>query len=183
MIQTIATVPYKNYIIKIYPDELFEAPNKWNDPECFLVGYHRDFCVEKNEIITKEQAISIFTGEISEKEILDKYYCFRLEAYIHSGVWLAFSEEGNFPDRRWDVSQIGLVLVNKYIQGKRAITKDTAKKYAKDLIDTWNDYLSGNVYGFEITAENGKEVDSCWGFYGDWEKNCLKEAQSVVDHL
>lgn len=34
------------------------------------------------------------------------------------------------------------------------------------MIDEWNQYLSGDVYGFKLLDENQNEIDSCWGFYG-----------------
>jgi hypothetical protein len=37
-------------------------------------------------------------------------------------------------------------------------------------VSVYDDYLTGNVYGFIVEERNGddwEEVDSCWGFYGD----------------
>jgi hypothetical protein len=34
------------------------------------------------------------------------------------------------------------------------------------MVETWNQYLSGDVYGFIIEDGEGTDVDSCWGFYG-----------------
>ena len=109
------------------------------------------------------------------------FHVFPLEAYIHSGVCLALSREGDFPDRRWDVSQLGAVLVSK----KEARTKAKARTSALGLIKTWNDYLSGNVYGFEIEDASGQVIDSCWGFYGDYEAKggALAEAKSIIDNM
>ena len=109
------------------------------------------------------------------------FHVFPLEAYIHSGVCLALSREGDFPDRRWDVSQLGAVLVSK----KEARTKAKARTIALGLIKTWNDYLSGNVYGFEIEDASGQVIDSCWGFYGDYEAKggALAEAKSIIDNM
>ena len=60
-------------------------------------------------------------------ELNKKYFYFGLEAYIHSGVVLALSHEGNFPDRQWDVSQLGLVFVAK----TEAKTREKARKLAE----------------------------------------------------
>ena len=178
----VETVSYKKYKINIYRDIDCESPDSWQDTECFLVAYHRDFYVQHNEIITKDQAISIFKGSTSEKEILSKYHCFGLKAYIHSGVCLDLSNEGNFPDRRWDVSQVGLILVSKNIEGTKKITRKEARKYATNLLETWNSYLSGEVYGFQTTDSRGNDIDSCWGFYGDC-KYCLEDAKAGIDVL
>jgi len=67
------------------------------------------------------------------------------------------------------VSQLGLVFVNK----TEAKTKKIARGLALDLIKTWNDYLSGNIYGFMIEDELGNEKGGCWGYYGDFEESGL----------
>ena len=109
------------------------------------------------------------------------FHVFPLEAYIHSGVSLALSHEGNFPDRRWDVSQLGAVLIAK----TEARTNAKARKMAQGYIETWNDYLSGNVYGYQIEDTEGNEIESCWGFYGEYDSQggALSEAKSVIDHM
>ena len=38
IMESIATVPYKNHTITIYPDEPFDSPNDWDNSECFLVA-------------------------------------------------------------------------------------------------------------------------------------------------
>lgn len=170
---------YKGCTISIAQDENPQSPNEWGNEELFLVGYHRDFTVKRDKIITKSDAVDIVNCEGDNSHITDKYYCFGLEAYIHSGVVLALSQEGSFPDRQWDVSQLGLVLVSKL----EFNTKEKARKAALSLIEEWNDYLSGNVWGFMVRDKNSKLLDSCWGFYGDEGKEeALKEAKEHVDY-
>ena len=172
---------YQGYKINIYQDDCTESPEDWGDDNLFLVGYHRDFYVDNHKKITKELARTIANngidedGETSEtaKDYMKKYHIFGLEAYIHSGVSLALSHEGNFPDRQWDVSQLGLVFVSKKEWRLRA----SARKAALGLIETWNDYLSGAVYGYLIENPDGEESGGCWGFWGyDYEKSGLMEA-------
>ena len=88
---------------------------------------------------------------------------------------LALSKEGNFPDRQWDVSQLGLVFVSK----KEWARRPAARKAALGLISTWNDALSGNVYGYVIEPGG----DSCWGFYGDYEAGALPKARSMAEWI
>jgi hypothetical protein len=96
-------------------------------------------------------------------------------------VALALSKEGNFPDRQWDVSQLGFIFCDKKTWRTKAEARETAQSY----IETWNDYLSSNVYGYVIETKAGEEVESCWGFYGDYDAKdgVISEAKSVVDHL
>lgn len=122
-------------------------------------------------------------GSINDeaKDYLKKYHVFGLEAYIHSGVSLSLSRQGNFPDRCWDVSQIGLVFVAK----KEARTRAKAEKLARGLISTWNEYLSGAVYGFHLENKQGEVIDSCWGYYGDYDAKggLLDEVKTTIDRM
>jgi hypothetical protein len=178
---------YKNCLIKIYQDEITQSPDDWGDQNVFLVAYHRDFEVRRDNILTKDVAIALKTGDYEGYEedceaINKKYFVFGLEAYIHSGVVLAISQEGNFCDRRWDVSQLGLVLVAK----TEAKKEKDAKKLAEGLIEEWNEYLSGNVYAFRTEDEtNGVDIDSCGGFYGDYDAkdaDIIAEARASIDY-
>jgi hypothetical protein len=112
---------------------------------------------------------------------MKEYWIFPVSAYIHSGVSLSL---GNcsfpFDGGGWDTLHVGAVLCSK----KEWKTSKKARKYAEGQIETWNDYLSGNVYGFQVTFE-GEDVDSCWGFYGDYDSKggCLDEARSNAEHF
>ena len=49
-------------------------------------------------------------------------------------------------------------------------------------MEVYNDYVSGEVYGYNI--ENGDDgfEDSCWGFYGDdGLKQILEECKAIID--
>ncbi len=216
-------------------DDNAMSPDEDGDEGLFLVGYHRDFTVDRGQQqlirifkeedfkkdngyngrvyadgygwkskeeaqkaglinkevrrgnyvpgISKELAQHIANGgkyedgSINEeaKEYLKRYYIFGLEAYIHSGVRLALSNEGNFCDRQWDVSQLGLVFVSK----EEWKTRAKAREAALGLISTWNEYLDGNVYGIVKEEYDANKTpmtqDSCWGFYGyDYALEALK---------
>ncbi len=84
------------------------------------------------------------------------YFIFPVDAYIHSGVNLSLANTVNYPDRRWDVSTTGYVLVKKDIlkdssKHEEDLTEEEANKYAESLIKEWNQYLSGDVYGYKIS--------------------------------
>jgi predicted RNA-binding Zn-ribbon protein involved in translation (DUF1610 family) len=127
----------------------------------------------------KEDLIAYMEGE--KVSIFKDYHVFPLEAYIHSGVVLALSREGEFPDRQWDVSQLGAVLVSK----KEARTKAKARKLALSLIESWNDCLSGNVYGYDVEDAEGNNLHSCGNFIGDYDSKggALDCAREEVDNL
>lgn len=151
----------------LVPDDDARSPDEDGDDNLFLVGYHRDFSVD-HKGIDKEMACAIAENDKENdeaKEYVKKYHVFSLDAYIHSGVRL-FLSGGATVDRAWDVSQLGLVFVAK----TEWETREKAKKAALGLIETWNAYLSGDVYGCIREEYDGKkkqiEHDACWGYSG-----------------
>lgn len=217
-------------------DQDSESPENWKDDNLFLVGYHREFTVNRGQrelvtifkkedfkkdngyngrvyedgygwknyaeakkagLINKEVRRGKYTagigqelaqciinngkyedGSINEeaKEYIKKYHIFGLEAYIHSGVILALRNEGNFCDRQWDVSQLGICFASK----KEWKTRNKARKAILSLIKKWNYYLSGQVYGVVRAEYNKNKVltgsDERWGYYGyEYASEALKE--------
>ena len=174
---------YKGYKIEICYDDCAESPESWGDDNLFLVGYHRDFWVDKNKKISQGLAQCIFNkgkyedGSINDeaKDYLKKYHIFPLSAYIHSGVRLYLED---YKVCQWDSCQVGLVFVAK----EEWKTRKSAEKTAESYLKTWNDYLSGQVYGFRVLDKDEEEIGSCWGFYGDEGiKDAIKEAQGEID--
>ena len=149
-------------------DDNFDSPDEWGDDEVFIVNYHRDFWVERNNIISKETVKEIYRNEKSEErtEIEKSYHIFALSCLIHSGVWLSLGDSFMADPGGWDTSHVGLVLVSQ----KETRFKKKAAQLAQGLIETWNMCLTGDVYGIvkETYDEQKEQVDieSVWGFYG-----------------
>jgi hypothetical protein len=109
--------------------------------------------------------------------LLKGYWVFPLNAYIHSGVVLELDERRKgFRDRHWDVSNwFGAVLVNK----KEFRIRAKALKFASELVDEWNQYMSGDVHTVSV-IKDGETLDSCGGFYGT--ELALGEANRMLDY-
>lgn len=114
--------------------------------------------------------------------LADRYaYILPVYAYEHGGITIS---TGRFSDP-WDSGQCGFIAIRKadfakdYLNkaDRRLPAKDRTKK-AEACLDAWikeiDNYLTGQVYGFEIETQSGEHVDSCWGFYGsDLDQNGL----------
>jgi len=64
-------------------------------------------------------------------------------------------------------------------KGKKVKLMDVAIRVLEGEIKTQNDYLTSNVWGYNIDS-NGCN-DSCWGYFGDVDY-CISEAKLAVDH-
>ena len=107
-----------------------------------------------------------------------------LYLYDHSGITMSTSPFSC----RWDSGQVGFIYVTcervRKEYGWKRITKarrDKILTYLNGEVQTYDQYLTGDVYGFIISDEDGDEVDSCWGCYG--RDYCEQEAQATIRHL
>jgi hypothetical protein len=92
-----------------------------------------------------------------------------LYLYDHSGITISTSPF-SCP---WDSGQVGFIYVTadsirKEYSVKRISkkTRELATSCLEQEVKTYDEYLTGQVYGFIVEDEEGNYLDSCWGFYG-----------------
>jgi hypothetical protein len=100
------------------------------------------------------------------------YTVLPLYLYDHSGITMSCSEF-SCP---WDSGQVGIIFMSPQTAHKEGITYP--EKVLKAEVEEYDQFLTGQVYGFRILDEGDDEVDACWGIFGeDWVK---KEAEMSV---
>jgi hypothetical protein len=113
------------------------------------------------------------------------YLMLPLYLFDHSGISMS---TGSFGDP-WDSGQVGWIYMDRKTAienwGKAKLTKAVraqALESLKSEVEVYDQFLTGDVYGYVVEDEDGAEVDSCWGFFGlDY---CRAEAVSAADsHL
>jgi hypothetical protein len=157
------------YVAKyLVQDEDAENPDTWGDDSIFLVHFHRVFAVRRDEIITEDDARKLYSGEKIPQQ--EDYWIFPVDAYIHGGVSLALAGgfHGLLPQvhEEFDVSHTGMILVDK----REIKSAQKAEQQAKNLLEAWNEYSRGEVYGMvrETYDKNKQQIkqDAVWGNYG-----------------
>jgi len=105
-----------------------------------------------------------------------------LYLYDHSGITISTTEF----TCKWDSGQIGFVYITNerinelgcVIENEETIN-DYIKRLTRDLqeeVKQYDQFLQGDVYGFELIGPDGEEIDSCWGFYGsNWKTNGITD--------
>ena len=124
---------YKGYKIRIRQDEFAESPDDWGNKNLFLIYDHRDFTVKREGF----EPIDIYESGLAYEK---KYWIFLVEAYIHSGVRLSLFS--GTKQCMWDSSVSGYILASK----EEFELEETARNASEGLIETWNEYLSGDVW-------------------------------------
>lgn len=76
--------------------------------------------------------------------------------------------------RGWDSGQIGFIYTTRkaifgdYVRQRRLTKKlrERVLERLKEEVTMYNQYLTGDIWGYVIEDEDGEHVDSCWGYYG-----------------
>jgi hypothetical protein len=166
--------------LKLFPDNCPDSPRNW-DNLGNMVCFHRRYNLgdEHNED-PREFRDRVEAGEFA--------IALPLYLYDHSGLRIKVgSWQGLLPGghAEWDSGLVGWITVTKDKLRKeysvKRVTKATlrrAEEVLRNEVETYDQYLSGDVWGFVIEDAARDHIDSCWGFYG-WDY-ALEEARSAA---
>jgi hypothetical protein len=167
------------YRIDIISDDDPEDPRGWDNLGT-MVCFHRRYNLgDKHNFDEPSEARDFLKDKKARHIVLPLYL------YDHSGITMN-TTGFSCP---WDSGQVGWIYITREKvrkeYGCKRVTKKMVEKikgYLRNEVETYDQYLTGDVYGFRITdEETEEEMDSCWGFFG--EKYCMEEAESIVKHL
>ena len=203
------TEELNTYTINIYQDEdpinprewcsnlgnlrTFSASNKRNYGLWEDVGDWEDFLRNVGELPPDEEAI------YDENDVLALDICLNMEKIKNEAVWfpVKFQDYGSSGCRLYTESRhndredepSGAIIAHlRDIKKEFSVTeispeiREKVETILEQEIKAMDQYLSGECYGFRILDSSGEDVDSCWGFLGDYGY-CLEEARSIVKHL
>lgn len=168
--------------LKIFIDENCISPRTW-DNLTKMVCFHNRYLLGDKKIDYARNDFNSWDelkAKIIEKE--NPLVIKPLYMYDHSGITIATESFGC----QWDSGQIGWVYITKktidacgtHIKNDETFAqyKKRLEEYLENEVKTYDQYLRGEVYLFQLTDENDEEIDSCGGFYGDeWKTNGISE--------
>jgi len=172
------------YNIKIEQDLDPMNPRKECDNLGTLICFHRRYSIgDKSDYVSGNFAsFDDLKNAIIKTE--NPAVILPVFMYDHSGITIN-TTGFSCP---WDSGQIGFIFVSrdqvKKEYGWKRLSKKRLSKieqYLNGEIETYNQYLKGDVFGFIIEDESGEHVDSCWGFYG--YEYCKTEAEAIVKNI
>jgi hypothetical protein len=176
--------PYKTYkekngerILKVFFDECPESPREWSNLGT-MICFHRKYALGDKSTLTT----GMFDGwEELEKHLWDECdaaIVLPLHLYDHSGITMKVGSFSNLPQGHveFDTMRVGFIYVSNEKMKEEKLTKEHAEKILRGEVETYDTYLRGNVYRYELVKENKcgecgtvqeELLDSCGGFYGD----------------
>jgi len=183
---TVDTIAYRDFEIKIYPEELEDSPRDWDNLGT-MTCFHRRYDLGDKTDLSSDSFGS--WKELHDYLKKEEHAAIILPLYLldHSGITMRVGHGfGDVDPQGWDWGQVGFIWVSreKILQefSKKRLSKELLEKTETILrseIETYDQYLGGEVYGYCINELN----DSCWGFYGhNWEENGLLDyARKAID--
>ncbi len=179
-----------NYLIEIEQDTNSESP-RMCDNLGTMVCFHRRYNLgDKHNYNSNDYS----SWNEQEKEIgKSEDVCVMLPLYLYDHSGITMNTTGF--SCGWDSGQVGWIFISKKKVRKEYSVKRISKKlkeritqYLINEVKTYDQYLTGDVYSYtiyklntcELGHEHKEELDSCCGYYG--EDECLKEAESIVQH-
>ena len=87
-------------------------------------------------------------------------------------------------ERRWDVLRTAHpIAVAGGATGSIGDPSDdkAVTKYFESVIETFNMYLSGDIWGYRIVTDDGETLDSLWGIYG--REYAEQEAEKALEYM
>lgn len=166
--------------LKLVHDSSPESPRNWDNLGTMICFHKRYDLGDKHNYSSDdynswEEMKQAIIKEENPAVILPLYM------YDHSGISISTTPFSC----RWDSGQIGFILVSKKKVleefGGKIVTaklKERIEKILEGEVETYSQYVEGDVYGFQIVDEDDNIVDSCYGFYGSDHKE-----NGILDHI
>ncbi len=185
------TEAYKGLTIKIYQDECAENPfTNWDcNPD--IVTFLR-----RHDLTTRKEDSHITPEEFLDKAKRENYFIRPLHAYIHSGIWFSLSNESYPYNDAWDSGFAGFIFWTPEKLKKLGLTEEYINSvlHEGETRESWletklensvnllNDYASGNCWYYVTENSLGDTLDSCGGFFGDYDGYVLEQAKESADY-
>ena len=191
-----------NKVLRIFRDENPESPREWDN--LGKIAYkHKDYTIGEEEINEPiewlEEKLNLNQKEVYtddrlkelEEIFFKKFIALPLYLLDHSGLSISTTPFSC----AWDSGKVGYIYLTKEKLKEEKLNKENALKCLEGEIKTLNQYLLGEVYGFNVIEEikvkvikkypNGKIIEtteteekdwfSCWGYFGNEGIKQIKE--------
>lgn len=164
----VESTTHKDFNIQIYLDEDTFSPRDWDNLATIVCFHNRYDIGDKHDFKSPDELQDFLKS--------NEVYYLPIYAYIHGGITIS-TTPFHCP---FDSGQLGYIYITKKRVNDEGIRDPY--KVLKQEVETYNDYLVGNCYGYSIYDKNGEFVTGCGGFIGHSDF-CLSEARIEADYL
>lgn len=197
---------HAGFTVRILQDPDPESPREWDnlgtmvcwhrrynlgdeqpqsDPMDWIVDLAYEFCAPDDlcsmdfakqfEKISHQETVEACLEMLHEKGVV----ILPLYLFDHSGISMSTRDFGD----RWDSGQVGWIYCS-LAKAKKERPDATEKMVRERLIgevETYDQYLRGDIYGYTVEDDENNVVDSCWGCY-DFDET-IKDAKTSAEYF
>jgi len=148
-------------------------PREWDNLGT-MVCFHKGYNLGDKHNFRNNQEFKEWWKENGKGGVILPLYL-----YDHSGITM---RTGPF-SCPWDSGQVGWIyatretIIKEY--GKNSRKK--AEKLLEGEVKTYDQFLTGDIWGYKIENEEGEHIESCWGFFG--AEYCKEEGLSMLKYV
>lgn len=164
-------------MICFHPHYKLGDENDFRDDEDFWKSLLEKFALEYK--LEEEEDIS--TNQIREL-VLPHIEILPLWIYDHSGISISCGTRSYPYNDPWDSGQVGYIYIEKtkifsiYPNATEGNWRSLADQLMISEVKVYDQYLTGDCWGYEIFDEDLEEIDGCYGFFGnDFYQNGMSD--------
>lgn len=165
------------YHLHITHDEYSDSPREWDNVTTMACGHRRYRLGDDTGYDTGDYNSWADMREVIEADN-DVLIIKPLYLYDHSGITISTTPFSC----QWDSGQVGWVYITKESWVAMMGATEPLPALMEDVIDsevnTYDQYLTGEVYSFSLENGEGESIDTCGGFYGD-----DPTTNGMIDHV
>lgn len=170
-----------NIRLEIYREQEPMNPREWDNRGIMKCAHKRynlgDEQIESSQFKGWDEIEKYLYNEEEAIVVLPLYL------YDHSGITIS-TTPFHCP---WDSGQVGFIYTNKdqiKKMGCEHKTKEEIIQTLKNEVDTYDKYLTGDVWRYHLRDNNNDEEDSCGGFFSINDiltETGMEDAEEVVE--
>lgn len=173
---------HANRTVKVYLDPDPLNPRKEWDNGTIMLHWHRRYDLGDKRIdhMSAEEVIAQYAEDNDPVLAI-----LPLNLYDHSGLSVS---TGSY-SCGFDSGQVGWVIITESKAKEMGWVDELQKEQPLTFweeritcdVKTYDDYLTGQVYGYEVLGKDGDHLESCWGYVG-CKDDCISDAKSAAEY-
>lgn len=181
------SINYKGFTININQDSHPRNPLQEDCGNIKYALFHKRHNLQNDTELKSEDYTS---WDKLKKALVRQYKALEvlpIYMYDHSGQTIATTPFSC----KMDSGQIGFAFINKEVlnewgfksrKGYEGSAKQTLEEAIIQNVKVYDDYITGNVWEFEVVNSEDEILDSCSGYFGDLGKEqAIEEAKAFID--
>jgi hypothetical protein len=177
-------VAHKGMTIKFWQDTTAEGP-RGDTQFGTMIHWHRTYVLGDRSLNPEEQTAIEHGGPEALVKHLKRAGATEvlpLGLLDHSGLHMWVGGGSHFTDSAgWDSGTVGFIFDTPQGREDTGVDPERTVEALKAEVLEYDQYLTGDIWGYEITDARGKSIGGCWGMYGI--DDCRTEAIAEADAL